>query len=454
MMHDESGVAAVHAVLEEHDAGNLRVVTRSEEDEPAVVAEIPVCLAGRGLALVGDDLSGPRLAAHIVTGNSRIAAGASRAVDGHPHAVFDDLKVLRIDRRLGLRWRRRHRLPPAAVVYRLQQMWCHTGPAVGQRRHVDGHRDRGRRDLTLTDADRNRLARVPLLVHPLTFPLRGGHQALHLIRQIVPAQDAHPKGRRPLVDLVDADHVRDRVEVHVTRLLDGVAQVDRTVAAPAEAPALEITTVEVGVTRAVHVEVGRDDAFLETSERYRHLERRSRRVAALDRAIVERTIAIGIERGPRLTVDPRSEGVRIVRGMAGEAEHAAGVGVEHDRRAVQADRVEPVLDRLLHVEIDRQLKPLPFGRRILFERSDLAADAVDHNAPRAVFAHEVRVVDLLQARLASDVAALQLAVLAYLFVAHFADVAEQVGRRRRRISSSRTSWSSGRALTAATCASV
>ena len=40
MLRDRRGVRAVHAVLEEHDAGNLRVVARREEHEPAVVAQV------------------------------------------------------------------------------------------------------------------------------------------------------------------------------------------------------------------------------------------------------------------------------------------------------------------------------------------------------------------------------------------------------------------------------
>ena len=90
------------------------------------------------------------------------------------------------------------------------------------------------------------------------------------------------------------------------------------------------------------------------------------------------------------------------------AEHVAVVRVEHDRRAVElADGVEPVLDRPLHVVVDRQLQPLAFGRLHFLERPDLAADAVHDDPLGAVLAHQQRVVDLLDARLADDVAALE-----------------------------------------------
>ena len=47
------------------------------------------------------------------------------------------------------------------------------------------------------------------------------------------------------------------------------------------------------------------------------------------------------------------------------AEHLAVARIEDDRGAVEAERVEAVLDRLLHVVVDRQLQPLALDRRAL-----------------------------------------------------------------------------------------
>src|SRR5438094_703190 len=61
VMRDERRVRAVYAVLEEHDAGDLGIVARREEHEPAVVAQVLGRLAGRRLPLVRDHLRRSRL---------------------------------------------------------------------------------------------------------------------------------------------------------------------------------------------------------------------------------------------------------------------------------------------------------------------------------------------------------------------------------------------------------
>ena len=94
---------------------------------------------------------------------------------------------------------------------------------------------------------------------------------------------------------------------------------------------------------------------------------------------------------------------------------------------------EAVLGGLLQVVVDRQLDAAALDRRHLVERADFAAHAVDDDALGAVLAHQQLVVDLLDARLADDVAARMIAV-ADLRVAGLADVAEQVrGQRVGRI---------------------
>ncbi len=74
----------------------------------------------------------------------------------------------------------------------------------------------------------------------------------------------------------------------------------------------------------------------------------------------------------------------------------------------------------------------PSVGRILLDRADLPADAVDDDQARAVLAHQHVVVRLLDAGLPDDVAALQAFVAADLRVAGFADVPEQVRGERRR----------------------
>src|SRR5262249_46084525 len=156
----------------------------------------------------------------------------------------------------------------------------------------------------------------------------------------------------------------------------------------------------------------RDDAFLQRRGGHRHLESRSRRVASLYRAVVQRAIFVARQRCPGHTIDACGEGIRIVRGPAREAEHVTARRIEYHRPAVEAGPIEAGFDRLLHVDVDGELQPLALGRLLFFERSDFPADAVDDDALGAVLAHQHRVVDLFDARLPNDVAALQAAVTA------------------------------------------
>src|SRR6185295_5510498 len=112
---------------------------------------------------------------------------------------------------------------------------------------------------------------------------------------------------------------------------------------PALLPTLERTAVETGAADAMHLEVGGDDAFLERRGRDRHLERGSRRIAALDRAIVERTLLVGRQRRPGGAVDAGGERVRIVGRTAREPEHVAVGRVDDDGGAVESELIEPVL---------------------------------------------------------------------------------------------------------------
>ena len=90
-------------------------------------------------------------------------------------------------------------------------------------------------------------------------------------------------------------------------------------------------------------------------------------------------------------------------------------------------RLERVLDRLLHVVVDRQLETPTLGGRLLVERAHLAAQAVDHHALGAVGAPQQGVVGLLEPRLADDVSRPERRIGGHHRVVHLADVSEEVG---------------------------
>ena len=75
----------------------------------------------------------------------------------------------------------------------------------------------------LADRDRNRFTRIPSLARPFQLPLCRRHDAFDFVGQIDAALERQTKPFGPLVHLVDAEHVADRVEIGVARLLDRVA---------------------------------------------------------------------------------------------------------------------------------------------------------------------------------------------------------------------------------------
>src|SRR4029453_16672343 len=97
---------------------------------------------------------------------------------------------------------------------------------------------------------------------------------------------AETEQRHPFVDLVDTNHVADRVEVDVARLLNRLAHFGGAV--PPFAPAFERPAIKVRAARAMDPEVWRDNALLERRKRNRHLECRNWRVAPLNPTVVER----------------------------------------------------------------------------------------------------------------------------------------------------------------------
>ena len=82
----------------------------------------------------------------------------------------------------------------------------------------------------------------------------------------------------------------------------------------------------------------------------------------------------------------------------------------------------------LQVVVDGELHAAPFARRNLFERADLASDAVDHHAPGAVLSHQDLVVDTFDTLLSDD-GTLHDAVTKLRF-ARLTDIAEQVRSER------------------------
>ena len=243
----------------------------------------------------------------------------------------------------------------------------------------------------------------------------------------MPDLTPRPETRRPLVHAVHAQHVPQRVEVHVARLLDGVPHVDRAMA-PLEV-ALEVATVECPAPGAVHLEIRCHDALFEGRDRDGNLEGRAWGVSPLHDAVLQGSQLVGVERGPRGAIDPAGKRVGVVRRQTHQRQHLPASRVDGRRRAPEAQGLEAVFGRFLHVVVDGQLQSPPFGRLDFVERPDLAAQAVDDDRAGAVRAHQVAVVRALDAGLSDDGAGLEV-VGRQLRVGGLADVAEQVRGHR------------------------
>ncbi len=258
-------------VLAEDDAGDLRVVPRREEDEPAVVAQVAAA-AARGLAsLVGDHLRGAGLAGDVAARDPATNTGA-RSVDHPPQPVMQRRQRRRLERHAFRHDRGRGHLPAAAFVDRADHVRRHTGAAVGHGGNHDAERRRRHSHLSLADRHRNGFARVPALTGVFELPCGRGHDALLLVRQVDAGRPRQSQLLGPLVNPIDAEHVAECVEVDVARLLERRAHVDGTVAALQVAE--EIAAEEAGAAAAIHPEIRIDDPLFESRRRDHDLERR------------------------------------------------------------------------------------------------------------------------------------------------------------------------------------
>ena len=119
--------------------------------------------------------------------------------------------------------------------------------------------------------------------------------------------------------------------------------------------------------------------------------------------------------------------VGIEGGTAGEGEDLAGVGIHGDDGANLA--VEGLLGGFLDVEVDGEAEVFA-GDGVLFaNHAELFAVRVDEDVAGAVGAAEERVVGLLDAGAADDVAGLVEGVAGVVehLLGDFADVADEVG---------------------------
>ena len=178
--------------------------------------------------------------------------------------------------------------------------------------------------------------------------------------------------------------------------------------------------------------VWRNHALGQAGDRHENFERRARRVPPLNQPVLQRQARIALQRGPGRRVDAAGKGVGIERRLARHREHFARARIQEHRRAGEVVGLERLFERPLQIEIDRDLQALPLDGRGLAQDLDFAAVAGDDHVLLTVAAHQARVVDALDARLADDRAGRQILKLGprELRLGDLAHVAEQMRRQR------------------------
>ncbi len=266
--------------------------------------------------------------------------------------------------------------------------------------------NRRNNDSALANAHGDGFPRVPLLAEGSVLPFLGRHYAADFARQIDPGLLSKPKGCRPLGDLADSQPLGERVEKHVTRLVDPLGNIHRSVRAMfREHPAFESTPVEDRAAAAVHVQV-LGNTFLQSGHGHDDLEHRARRQLRLNGFVQQGVVRIVGQLVPFVARDAHGKIVGIKRWPANHGQHFAVARVHgHDGAVLSFQRL---LRRFLEVDINRQLELLPgySGDVRVLGSSHFFAFAVDQHLARAVAAFEQVVILRFHSTFADDVAAL------------------------------------------------
>ena len=207
-------LAAKAGVLHHHRQRDLRVVGRGESHVQRVVALVLFHLGGVVFFLLADGhrLRRARLAAADVAGPGEDPRRG--AFLRHPHqGAADDLHMLGLEaqvlRRLG---RHRHADVAHRVLDAHDQLRRVLDAAIDQRGGGRCQLQHGEGVVALADAERNRLAGVPLLLLRLlvglAFPGLAGQHAAHLTLDVDAGVLTEPQRRHEVVNGIDAKLVR------------------------------------------------------------------------------------------------------------------------------------------------------------------------------------------------------------------------------------------------------
>ena len=400
------------AMLDDRRCRIAWIVERHEGHEQRVVTKLPlrggVVAAFAGGEIVG--LGGSGLSRHLDAVERQFRCGRRSVIDHSPHRLVNEVQMILIDGKLGLRHDR--------LV--LEQA---RNDALSGRKAAGHHRQLQRidEDHALADRHVDGIVSLPLAMifahHPVG--VGDGPVALVVERQIELLAESHRADHRR--QLVRSDAQAHGVEIDVAAVDHRRVHIDRTM----PPVAVESVVPELKRPGAVHL-LSAVDAGVEQRHRHRRLDRRARRIKALQRLIDQRQVVVPGQHFPLVVADP-------VRKLLGSNEGIDGIArmsplvtsiTTTDRRLV----ADPPRRIFMKVGIDGQLDGAAAAVGFGVELLDQLASRGDFDPLAAGLPAERRFHRLLEAFLADLHAGdEEQGVLVLLLI---------LGRRRRRHSRS------------------
>ena len=286
--------------------------------------------------------------------------------------------------------------------------------------------------VALTDAQRNGLSRVPLLLISalvgLLLPFGRRQQSCDLAIEIDAGLAAEAERGELRVDQVDPHLVGQGVVVDVARFDDRAAHVHDPAALVLGAAVAVAAKYEEA--RVVDQRAGCSLVRMECGHRHERLEGRPRRVGAAQRTVQQGLVERLVEIAPGLDIDAVDEQVRVEGRLADEGEHLAVARIDGHQRA--APVAEQRFDERLQPDVDRQHDGVAGRRRVAVEPPHRAARGAGLDLFEAGRAVQVVLVALLDAELADVLGAAVVGRVItvvdgfLLGLVDAADVAEQV----------------------------
>src|SRR5260370_21578069 len=194
--------------------------------------------------------------------------------------------------------------------------------------------------IALTDAYADGFAREPHLLGSslvgMAFPVGGGHQARLFARNVDSGDLAKSEYTHEIMHAIDAELARDRIEIHVAGLHDGVAHREDAVSLGLPVAEYISAAGKAEVSGAEYRLIGGHDAVFQSGHREKWLDGRAGRVGAAQRAVDERLIDVVLQDVVLLGREAPRDRVRLESRRAGEGDDVAGVRIDGDGGAAFA----------------------------------------------------------------------------------------------------------------------